>query len=121
MWIHKSKLAFLDKNQSQSCTAIWFFVAMELPQEDIANPFVIGSVILDGDEDSQVVVFENGQPTAWALQFRKWRIYFQVPEPPTSDSDGDEPRPEQPLDETNHLIQPHGKKRTSEEAGLELN
>ena len=54
---------------------------MEPVDEEIANPHPIGDIILDGDEDSQVAVFENGRPTSWALQFKKWRVYFNVPEP----------------------------------------
>ena len=46
---------------------------------EIANPVAIGDVILDGDEDAQVVVYEDGAPTWWALQQRKWRMYFHIP------------------------------------------
>ena len=38
---------------------------------EVANPFVIGDIILDGDEDAQVIVWEDGAPTNWALQFQK--------------------------------------------------
>ena len=48
---------------------------------EVANPFILGDIILDGDEDSQVTIWENGAPTTWALQFAKWRIYFNVPLP----------------------------------------
>lgn len=97
---------------------------MEPVDEEIANPHPIGDVILDGDEDSQVAVFENGRPTSWALQFKKWRAYFNVPEPmpPTSVNDEVEPQPEpggeRALDDTTAC---KGKKRTSEDAGFELN
>ena len=97
---------------------------MEPVDEEIANPHPIGDVILDGDEDSQVAVFENGRPTSWALQFKKWRVYFNVPEPmpPTSVNDEVEPQPEpggeRALDDTTAC---KGKKRTSEDAGFELN
>ena len=95
---------------------------MEPVDEEIANPHPIGDVILDGDEDSQVAVFENGRPTSWALQFKKWRAYFNVPMPPTSVNDEVEPQPEpggeRALDDTTAC---KGKKRTSEDAGFELN
>jgi len=97
---------------------------MEPVDEEIANPHPIGDVILDGDEDSQVAVLENGRPTSWALQFKKWRAYFNVPEPmpPTSVNDEVEPQPEpggeRALDDTTAC---KGKKRTSEDAGFELN
>ena len=97
---------------------------MEPVDEEIANPHPVGDVILDGDEDSQVAVFENGRPTSWALQFKKWRAYFNVPEPmpPTSVNDEVEPQPEpggeRALDDTTAC---KGKKRTSEDAGFELN
>ena len=66
-----------------------------------ANPFVVGDVWLDGE----VIVFEDGMPTWWALQCQKWRHYFHIPDDP-------------PLD-----AQPHGatRKRTADEAGLEMN
>ena len=42
--------------------------------------FENGAIILDGDEDSQVVVYEDGQVTDWALQLLKWRLFFHVPD-----------------------------------------
>lgn len=45
-----------------------------------AIPYHVDDVILDGDEDSQVVVFEHGAPTNWALQVYKWRLHFNIPD-----------------------------------------
>ena len=45
-----------------------------------ATPCQVGDVILDSDEDSQVVVFEEGVPTTWALQVHKWRLHFNIPD-----------------------------------------
>ena len=47
---------------------------------EVANPFILqnGEAILDGDEDSQVAVYEFGEVTPWALQWHKWRVYFGI-------------------------------------------
>ena len=86
---------------------------------EMANPIAIGEVVLDGDEDAQVVVYEDGAPTWWALQQVKWRLHFHIPD-------------DFPSEVASHLlprlaIEPEplpvsrGQKRLAEEAGLETN
>lgn len=55
--------------------------ALRFPDLDVANPCVLGGVILDGNEKFQVIVWENGAPTWWALQFPKCRLYVDVLDP----------------------------------------
>ncbi len=84
---------------------------------EAANPFAIGDIILDGDEDAQVIVWENGAPTTWALQFQKWRNYFHIPD--NAPVDPSNTLPQWLL--TSWLLAQEGqtKKRSAEEAGLE--
>lgn len=93
---------------------------------EVANPFILGDIILDGDEDSQVIVWENGAPTTWALQFAKWRIYFNVPLPDDIEVEPEETPEEGPGSTSSSSPSPDstnqkGKKRLAEEAGLEMN
>lgn len=102
-----------------------------LPDPDVANPFVLGDIILDGDEDSQVVVWEDGAPTWWALQFPKWRKYFNVSDRHSASAASTlvlhEETPSEDVSTQEATSPPadldtdQSKKRTSEEAGLELN
>ncbi|CAK9073116.1 unnamed protein product [Durusdinium trenchii] len=94
-------------------------------QIPVANPYIIGDTILDGDEDAQVIVFECGAPTRWALQCRKWRNYFQVPDDDIEEDDiaieTSSPSNSSPARETVPTKEPsRGKKRIAEEAGLEF-
>lgn len=92
------------------------------PDSDVANPFVLGDIILDGDEDAQVVVWEDGAPTWWALQFAKWRAFFHIPDDaatPSSASDQAVIHAPNEIPEDSSSTQ--GSKRSAEEAGLELN
>jgi len=82
-----------------------------------ANPFVIGDIILDGDEDAQVIVWEDGAPTTWALQFQKWRNYFHIPD--NAPVDPHNPLPEWLLTSWLKAQEDQTKKRSAEEAGLE--
>lgn len=70
--------------------------------------FENGAIILDGDEDSQVVVYEDGQVTDWALQLLKWRLFFHVPDDPPADFGL----------ETGNVVE-KTRKRSSSEAGLD--
>ena len=95
---------------------------MSLPNRfEVAVPYDCGSCILDGDEDSQVVVYEDGAVTWWALQFQKWRNYFHIPDDlPLSSSSASSGAVDGPVGE--HEEQgAQGQKRNAEEAGLELN
>lgn len=93
---------------------------------EIANPYIIGDTILDGDEDAQVIVLEYGAPTRWALQFKKWRNYFQIPNDDIDNVDNtaleaSSPSGSSSAIETLPTEEPTlGKKRLAEEAGLEL-
>lgn len=42
--------------------------------------FQNGAIILDGDEDSQIAVYEDGDVTDWALSLLKWRLFFHIPD-----------------------------------------
>ena len=77
-----------------------------------ANPLVLGEIILDADEDSQVVVWEDGAPTAWALQFIKWRLYFKVDETGVAQTSASL---------TSSSEDDKGRKRKFEDTELELN
>ena len=84
-----------------------------------ATPYHVGDVILDGDEASQVVVFEHGAPTNWALQVYKWRLHFNIPD---EDPEGHRDNALEiltsppPLDSESSC-----KKRKLQDAGLEMN
>ena len=95
----------------------------EFSDDEIANPFKIGDIILDGDEDSQVAVWEDGAPTWWALQFAKWRRYFNIPwEGPAAPASTQPRQPDDPSPDEDHNTEvKRGKKRSSEEAGLDMN
>ena len=91
-----------------------------LQNEEISKPFQIGDIILDGGEDS-VVVWEDGEPTAWALRFYKWRKYFNIP-PPEQHPEEDEPaNTDVTLTNGDSQDQRSPKKRSAEESGLEMN
>ena len=49
---------------------------------EIARPHVFqnGAMILDGDEDSQVAVYEDGKVTDWALNLLKREVFSHVPD-----------------------------------------
>lgn len=83
----------------------------------VAVPYDLGDTVLDADEDSQVVVFENGEVTAWALQSPKWRLFFHIPDDcPEQEEEAVENHPEPLLAQ-----EAKGVKRNAEAAGLELN
>ena len=98
----------------------------DIPEEfsdvEVANPFKIGDIILDGDEDSQVAVWEDGAPTWWALQFAKWRRYFNIPWEGPADPASTRPRqPDDPsLDADDSTEVKRENKKSSEEAGLDM-
>ena len=98
----------------------------DIPEEfsdvEVANPFKIGDIILDGDEDSQVAIWEDGAPTWWALQFAKWRRYFNIPWEGPADPASTRPRqPDDPsLDADDSTEVKRENKRSSEEAGLDM-
>lgn len=88
---------------------------------EVAAPYDLGDTILDADEDSQVVVFEQGEVTSWALQSPKWRMFFHIPDDfPTPE--GDEEQLEDPAEpQVAQEERGQGVKRKAEAAGLELN
>ena len=94
---------------------------------EIANPYIIGDTILDGDEDAQVIVFEYSRPTRWALQFKKWRDYFQIPNADIENVDNTTLEASSPSDSSSAIEtlptedSTRGKTRLAEDAGLELN
>ena len=94
---------------------------MSLPNRfEVAVPYDLGEVILDGDEDSHVAVYENGEVTSWALQFQKWRNYFHIPDDLPSSSASSDALDEATTESENQNCQ-GGQKRNAEEVGLELN
>ena len=44
----------------------------------VAQPLQINGVVLDGAEDSQVVVMDEDYITEWAMNQSCWRDYFAV-------------------------------------------
>ena len=95
----------------------------EFSDVEIADPFKIGDIILGGDEDSQVAVWEDGAPTWWALQVAKWRSYFNIPwERPAAPASTQPGQPDDPSpDEDDNTEVKREIKRSSEEAGLDMN
>ena len=55
--------------------------------EPCPNPLELENAILDGDEDSQVAVVQDGMLTQWALQHEMWRKHFQCSARYTSNDD----------------------------------
>lgn len=93
------------------------------PDPPVANPvFLCGGIILDGDEDAQVVVWEDGAPTQWALQWSKWRAYFNIPDEEVQ-STSRSPQSQPPaLGHTEpSILSSQGLEMNEQDAGLELN
>ena len=44
----------------------------------VAQPLQINGVVLDGAEDSQVVVMDEDYITEWAMNQSCWRDYFSI-------------------------------------------
>ena len=56
-------------------------IKMEDGFVEIARPHIFqnGAMILNGDEDNQVAVYEGGKVTDWAVNLLKWRFFSMPP------------------------------------------
>ena len=95
--------------------------------KEVAIPFYIDKDnILDGDEDAQVLVLEDGVITDYALKLYKWIVFFDLPidctlEDEAADPEGTLAAPEAAQETVDNTASRNSCKRSADEAGLEMN
>ena len=95
--------------------------------KEVAIPFYIDqNNILDGDEDAQVLVLEDGVITDYALKLYKWRLFFHVPiDCPVEDEAADHESIMAAPDTAQQAVEVAARnnscKRSADDAGLNIN